>query len=225
MRVGVLGGTFNPIHSGHLHIARRIQQLFSLTQVHFVVASIPPHKPLENLVSFSHRYAMVSLAVAGISSFIPSMIELEPESSPFSIDTMAKFAGRVAPNKGDLFFVAGGDSLLEVNSWRESEKLLTSYGFVFAVRPGTDLARYDDALPVKARARVQDFRGLKRDEIRRKLAGVKANENGIYIVDVRAPDISATHIRALAAAGKSVARMVPHPVSEYIRKLHLYGER
>jgi len=225
MKIGVLGGTFNPIHSGHLHIARRIQRLFSLTQVHFVVASVPPHKPLENLISFSHRYAMVSLAVAGIPSFLPSMVELEPEPSPFSIDTMAKFAGRVARDRGALFFIAGGDSLMEVNSWKESETLLNSYNFVFAVRPGTDLTHLQDALPEQALASLTDFRGLKRDGIRRRLARIKAAENRIYIVEVGAPDISATHIRNLAASGKSVARLVPRPVYEYIHKLHLYGER
>jgi nicotinate-nucleotide adenylyltransferase len=225
VRVGILGGTFNPIHSGHLHIARRIQQLFSLSQMHFVVAAIPPHKPLDNLISFSHRYAMVSLAVAGIPSFIPSMIELEPEASPFSVDTMDKFAVRVAREKGILYFIAGGDSLMEVKSWRKSEELLTSYNFVFAVRPGTDLAHVQDALPKSALKRVQDFRALGRTEIRRKLAKADTKERMIYVVDVDAPDISATRIRNLASSGKSVSRMLPRPVNEYIRKLHLYGER
>ncbi len=225
MRIGVLGGTFNPIHSGHLHIARRIQRLFSLTQVHFVVASVPPHKPLENLISFSHRYAMVSLAVAGTSSFLPSMVELEPEASSFTIDTMAKLSGRVAQGRSALFFIAGGDSLMDVKSWKESETLLNSYNFVFAVRPGTDLTCLQDALPEQALTRLTDLRGLKRDKIRLKLARIKAGESRIYIVDVRAPDISATDIRNLAASGRTVAHLVPRPVYEYIHKLHLYGER
>jgi nicotinate-nucleotide adenylyltransferase len=225
VRIGVLGGTFNPIHSGHLHIAKRIQQLFSLSQVHFVVATVPPHKPVENLISFSHRYAMVSLAVADTSSFIPSMIELAPDASPYSIDTMEKLSAGVAGENGILYFIAGGDSLMEVKSWRDSEKLLASYNFVFAVRPGIDLAHVKDALPAKAVVRIQDFRGLKRDEIRRKLARSRANEPKIYIVDVKAPDISATHIRNLAFSGKSIDRMVPRPVRDYVCKLHLYGER
>jgi len=225
VKVGVLGGTFNPIHCGHLHIARRIQRLFSLTHIHFVVAYIPPHKPLENLISFSHRYAMVSLAVAGIPSFLPSMVELEPETSPFSIDTMAKFAGRVVRSRDALFFIAGGDSLMEVKSWKESETLLSSYNFVFAMRPGTELTRLEDALPKQALSRLMDFRGLKHEVIRRKLARIRAAENRIYIVDVNAPDISASHIRELADSDRRIARLVPRSVYEYIRKLHLYGER
>ena len=225
VRIGVLGGTFNPIHLGHVHIARSIQQLFSLSQVHFVVATTPPHKTPENVISFSHRYAMVSLAVAGIPAFIPSMVELEPHGSSFTIDTMDKLSVSLAQEKGVLYFIAGGDSLMEVKSWRQSEKLLASYNFIFVVRPGTDLAEYRDALPEQAVARVCDLTGLKRTQIRRKISEGNAGENRIFIVDVGAPDISATRIRNLASSGKPVYRMVSGPVYEYIRKLHLYGER
>jgi nicotinate-nucleotide adenylyltransferase len=187
VRIGVLGGTFNPIHSGHLHIARRIQQLFSLSQVHFVVATVPPHKPVENLISFSHRYAMVSLAVADARSFFPSMIELEPEASPYSIDTLEKLSAGVAGKNGALYFIAGGDSLMEVKSWRDSEKLLTSYNFVFAVRPGIDLAHATDALPAQAVSRIRDLRGLKRDEIRRTLARSRPNDKKFISWTFRLP--------------------------------------
>jgi nicotinate-nucleotide adenylyltransferase len=225
VRIGVLGGTFNPIHLGHLHIARSIQRLFSLSQVHFVVATTPPHKIPENVISFSHRYAMVSLAVAGIPAFIPSMIELEPQCSSFTIDTMGKLAASLAQGKGVLYFIAGGDSLMEVKSWRQSETLLNSYSFIFAVRPGTDLTEYRDALPEQAISRVRNLTGLGQTQIRRRISEENAGEPRIYIVDVGAPDISATHIRNLASSGKPVHRMVSKPVYEYIRKLHLYGER
>jgi nicotinate-nucleotide adenylyltransferase len=225
VRIGVLGGTFNPIHFGHLHIARDIQRLFSLSQVHFVVATAPPHKPLEGLIAFTHRYAMVSLAVAGVPSFIPSLIELEPQASPFSVDTMHKLSRYLGRDRGILYFIAGGDSLLEVNSWRESESLLTSYNFVFVMRPGTARVDPGDVLPERALARVRDLTGLTRIRMRRRIAEENADENRIYLVDIGAPDISATRIRTLASSGKPVHRMVPGPVREYIRKLHLYGER
>jgi nicotinate-nucleotide adenylyltransferase len=78
---------------------------------------------------------MVSLATAGIPSFMPSLVELEPQASPFSVDTMDKLARQARRGKNALFFIAGGDSLAEVRSWRESERLLSSYSFIFAVRP------------------------------------------------------------------------------------------
>ena len=225
VRIGVLGGTFNPVHIGHLHIARNIQELFALSQVHFVVATTPPHKSLEDLIPFTHRYAMVSLAVAGVNSFIPSLVELEPQASPFSIDTMDKLARRMGLDGSSLYFIAGGDSLLEVKSWRQSEKLLNSYNFVFVVRPGTERIVPEEVVPPKVLPRVRDFTGLKRAQMRRRIAEEVAGESRIYIVDIGAPNISATRIRSLASAQKSIHRLVPGPVREYIRKLHLYGER
>jgi nicotinate-nucleotide adenylyltransferase len=224
-RIGVLGGTFNPIHFGHLHIARNIQDLFSLSQVHFVVATMPPHKRPEDLIPFTHRYAMVSLAMAQRPSFLPSMIELESPASPYSIDTMSKLARRAGRNRGMFFFIAGGDSLLEVKSWRESEKLLNSYNFVFVVRPGTKQVVPKEVLPGKSAARVLDLTGLKRAQIRRRIIEAGESRGRIYIVDAGAPDISATQIRNLISLNNSIRQMVPGPVCEYIRKLHLYGGR
>lgn len=185
---------------------------------------MPPHKPLESVISLTHRYAMVSLATAGVSSFIPSLIELEPQASPFSVDTMSKLARCIAREKSILYFIAGGDSLLDVNSWMESETLLTSYNFVFTVRPRVKVIDVKDILPEKAFARVRNFTGLGRVQIRRRIAQEESSgETRIYIVDVGAPDISATRIRNLAASGKPIHRMVPAPVCKYIQKLRLYG--
>jgi nicotinate-nucleotide adenylyltransferase len=225
VKIGVLGGTFNPIHFGHLHIAGRIQALFSLSQVHFVVATMPPHKRPEDLIPFTHRYAMVSLAVAEETCFIPSLVELEPPASPFSIETMHKLAHGDGPDKRILYFIAGGDSLGEVKSWRESEKLLNCYNFVFVVRPGTKLMVPQDALPGKTAARMIDLTGLRRAEMRRRIVEAGDGRSHIYIVDADAPDISATQIRNRISLKKSIRRTVPGPVCEYIRKLHLYGAR
>jgi len=224
-RVGVLGGTFNPIHLGHLHIAKKIQKLFSLSRVYFVVAATPPHKSPKNLIPFAHRYAMASLAVAGTASFIPSMVELESKPSPYSIDTMRKLARRLATDKNSLHFIAGGDSLLEIKTWRQSEKLLNSYNFIFVLRPGIEKIDLEGFLPAKTLRRVRDFRELSRAQIGRRLAKETWGGNRIFLVDIDAPDISATEIRRNVSLRKSIHRMVPGPVGEYIRKLHLYGGR
>ena len=224
-RVGVFGGTFNPIHYGHLHIAREAQRLFSLSQVYFVVATSPPHKEPESLIPFTHRYAMVSLATSAVSSFIPSLAELEPEPSPFSVDTIAKFARRFSGEGIVLYFIAGGDSLPEVNSWRESRKLLNLCNFIFAVRPGADFADPGGVLHRGAAARLRNLTGLGLNQIRRRIAREDPADRRIYIVDVGAPDISATEIREMACAGRPIRRLVPDNVREYISKLHLYGAR
>lgn len=222
-RIGVLGGTFNPIHRGHLHIAGEVQKIFSLSKVYFVVATEPPHKNPEDLIPFMHRYAMVSLATFDNPSFVPSMVEMEPKASAFSIDTMGKLK-RSLGRGGILYFIAGGDSLAEVKFWRDSEKLLASYNFIFAMRRGVGPVNPAEVLPRKAVLRVKNLVGQGKAAIRRAIAQ-QADLNRIYLVDVGAPDISATRIRRLASKGKSIRSMVPGPVSEYIHKLRLYGER
>lgn len=224
LKIGVFGGTFNPIHLGHIHIAVEIRKLFSLSKICFVVAGAPPHKPAGNLIPFIHRYTMVSLATAGISSFVPSMIEIEPVASPYSIDTMAKLARRFRQGREALYFIAGGDSLHEVKFWKDSEKLLTSYNFIFAGRPGFEYGDSRDILPAKAVSRVRDLTGISRKDLKQALEE-ESGECRIYLVDVAAPGISATGIRNLAASGRRISRLVPGSVNEYINKLNLYGKQ
>ena len=226
VRIGVLGGSFNPVHFGHLHIARACQRLFSLSQVHFVVATLPPHKSAEAVIPFIHRYAMVCLATSKRTSFIPSLVELEPQASPFSADTLSKLSRQVRRRSGVLYFIAGGDSLNEVKSWRESETLLTTYNFIFVLRPGVQNEHLRDILPEISLPRVRNLCGLGRVQLQRRITEEeRSGENRIYIVDVDAPDISATKIRIQAGAGKPVKSEVPAPVRDYIRKLNLYGDR
>ena len=221
--IGVFGGTFNPIHRGHLHVAKSVQSLFELSRVYFVVSSVPPHKREEELLPFAHRYAMTSLAVEKEISFIPSMVEMEPEQSPYTVDTMDKLARIEKHNR--LFFIAGGDSLLEVASWRESERLLAEYNFIFVKRPWDGPIDAEKCLPADVFRRTRDLTGLDRAQAKKKIAKEPKDETRIYIVDAKAPDISSTKIRALAAAkggDRAVRRMLIPAVRSYIRKLHLY---
>jgi nicotinate-nucleotide adenylyltransferase len=225
-KLGVLGGTFNPIHLGHLQIAQVSRQLFGLDRIFFVVAAAPPHKPLQNLVPLAHRYAMVSLATGGFPFFIPSLIELEPPPSSFSIDTMTKLEQRIQDREAKLYFIAGGDSLMEVSTWKESERLLSSYNFIFVVRPGADPVEAASVLPAQAAARVRDMVGLSRRRLRHRIAEAeRSEESHVFLVDIGAPDISASRIRDLASRGEPFRDMVPASVHEYLQKTHLYGER
>ena len=222
--IGVLGGTFNPIHRGHLHLAKSVQSLFALPRVYFVVSQAPPHKRAEGLIPFAHRYAMTALAVEKEISFIPSMAEMEPEPSPYTIDTLDKLARVEKQNR--LFFIAGGDSLLEVASWRESERLFAEYNFIFVTRPWDGRIDAEKCLPADVFRRMRDLTGMDRAQAKRNISKEPKDENRIYIVDAKAPDISSTRIRAfLSAKGgdRAVRRMIPPAVRGYIRKLCLYS--
>ena len=225
-RLGALGGSFNPIHFGHLFVARRIRDLFQLQRIHFIVAATPPHKPAGGLVAFTHRYAMVCLALAGTRSFLPSMVELDPPASPFSVHSLEKLDQKNRGERARLFFIAGGDSLLDVGSWHESERLLASYDFVFVTRPGIRIPDPAALLPREARENMLDLRDHQPDEIRAVISKAeRSGERRVYLMDVGAPDISASEIRRLVAAGSPVDKLVPVRVREYIEKLRIYGEQ
>ncbi len=224
-RLGVLGGTFNPVHIGHLHIAREIHGIFGLSRVIFVVAGTPPHKPLEDLISFHHRYAMVSLATSGCGFLLPSQIELEPPASPYSIDTLTKLAKQCSVSGNGLYFIAGGDSLLEVAGWHRSQELLSACNFVFVMRPGIPVKDAFAALPQAEASRVVDLRGFAASRIQNELMSLPTSAGShIFLLDVNAPEIAASQIRRRLTSGQAIDDLVPASVSEYIRKLHLYGE-
>lgn len=224
MKLGVLGGTFDPLHLGHLHVARQSKKLFGLAEVHFVVASAPPHKQAG--IALHHRFAMVCLATAGSRDFIPSLVELEAPASPYSIHTLAKLARRLNRNPRDLHFIAGGDSLLDVSRWKKGSELLCRYNFVFVERPGIEEADLSGALPLRIRSRLRDLRGMGsskvRDSVRRE---ERSSETRIFVVDLGAPDISSSQIRSLAAAGRRFRHLVPATVHEYIQKLRVYDRK
>lgn len=223
-RLGVLGGSFNPIHLGHIHLAEYCKKIFGLSRVLFVVASLPPHKPARELISFNHRYAMVSLATSGRDDLIPSQVELEAPASPYSFENLGKLARGHGVDGSSVYFIAGGDSLLDVMGWHQSRLLLESYNFVFVMRPGVEIAEPVAALPAGCAERVVDARGLGPAAARERVSAAGSGRL-IFLVDAGAPDIAASQVRRLAGAGEDIGHLVPASVNEYIQKLHPYGER
>ncbi len=226
IRLGALGGTFNPVHTGHIHVARRIQRLFGLSQIHFVVAATPPHKPTDHLVPLIHRYAMVCLALSGTPALVPSLLELEPPRSPFSIHTLRKLSRKATAGGRGVYFIGGGDSLRDVSGWHQSGRLLSKFNFIFATRPGAETADPSRYLPPGVMGRVIDLRGRIPRFVRNSIRRYEAEkERHIYLLDVGAPDISASAIRFRVASRRSIDGLVPDGVREYIKKLQLYGDR
>lgn len=223
--VGVLGGSFSPVHNGHLHIASAVREMFRLAEVHFVVAVNPPHKRGQSLLPLAHRYAMVCLATSGVPAFIPSLLELDPPASPFSIDTLGKMAQTRSVAGHEVVFIAGMDSLMEVNTWRDCRALLETYTFVFVSRPGFSPPPVNRILPAGTARLAVDLRGLGPASRRKAISACRAaKENRIYLADIGAPDISASGIRQRVRAGSRYGHLLPAPVNEYIKKLHLYGD-
>ncbi len=162
MNIGLFGGTFDPVHKGHLAVARAAAERFQLGKVYFIPASMPPHRREERITAFHDRYAMLALATTGEKRFLPSLAEQpgERDHLSFTIDTVRRF--KQAAGKSDhLFFIIGIDAFLQVASWRHSEELLREIDFIVVSRPGFSMADVADALPKPLRppaAVVKAFR-------------------------------------------------------------------
>jgi len=233
MKIGLFGGTFDPIHRGHIALAQAARQQFGLARVLFVPANIPPHKQKQPLSAFAHRYAMLALATAGEKSFIPSLLEAPVESlSPssgkigksalpaanYSIDTIRRLKQN-SKKIDQMFFLIGIDAFRDVAKWHESEALFAECEFIVASRPGYSLADIANSLPEKLRPAAHVTKPFEKQPARGDLVlkGVT-----IHVLDSVHHAISATAIREAVAARKPLTRFVDPAVADYIKKTELY---
>ncbi len=225
MNIAFFGGTFDPIHRGHVVVARAAAARFALKQIWFVPADIPPHKQKSPVTSFYHRYAMVSLALAGEKDFVPSLLEAADPAiaagkhqPSYSIDTVRRVKKTLG--KSDrLFFLIGMDAFQDIAKWHQAEELLGECDFIVAARPGFSLADVASSLPGKLRpppAVTKLFRKQKMDGPL-VLPGVT-----LHMLPETHENISATQIRAAVDRGGALKRLLPDSVADYIHKEHLY---
>jgi len=213
-RAAIYGGTFDPVHNGHLTVARSVAQLFGLDQVIFVPACTPPHKREVGISPAFHRFAMLVLATADDAGFNISTIELDEPERPYAVDTVARIQDQIGSD-ARLFFIMGADSWAEIMTWFEWEKLLRTCDQIVVTRPGYDLVEANGAA-------VSDVRGMSGDDVS---VLIEAHtERQAFFTDAAILDISATAIRAAARAGNSekLRESVPDTVANYIEKYELY---
>ena len=212
MRIGILGGTFNPIHIAHLRIAEEVRDRFDLAEVVFVPAAVPPHKALAGDLPFARRVEMVRRAVAGNPSFTVSDIEEKREGKSYSIDTVQAFR-REHPDD-ELFFIIGSDSFLDFGSWRDYAAFFCCCNMVVVERPGAGVAALDKVLPV-AIAHEFCYYGPERRLAHR-------SGYSVYYLEGVPLDISSSAIREQARLGRSIRYLVPDAVEHYIKEQRLY---
>jgi len=226
MNIGLFGGSFDPIHRGHIALAQAAMRRYSLRQVLFMPASIPPHKQKQPLTPFVHRYAMVVLATQGEKQFVPSLLEAPEElqqegaknAANYSIDTVWRIKARL--RKSDrLFFLIGIDAFRDIAKWHEPRALLGECEFVVASRPGYSLRDVAEALPEDLRPPAALTRPFRKQPAEGDLVlpGVT-----LHLLEGVHQNISATTIRAAAAQGKPLGRWLDARVAEYIKKTGLY---
>lgn len=227
-RIALYGGTFDPVHAGHLAVAQNIASLFALTEVLFIPAHVAPHKRERSISPPLKRYAMLALATQEDARFRISTVELDAPERPYTVNTLARFAENSGAHRQDggarLFFVMGADSWLEITTWREWERVIEMTNHVVVTRPGYELS----AAHVSARVRdlIVDVRGADARQVARVLDENRDSKR-IYLTDAATVDVSATQIRRAAREaeeGFELAALVPSPVAAYIRKYRLYRD-
>ena len=237
MNIGLFGGTFDPIHRGHLALALAARERCKLSQILFVPANVPPHKQAQPLSEFAHRYAMIALATEQERAFEPSLLEAPEdceergsskggnkkslEKPNYTIDTVKRI--KQSLKRSDrLFLLIGIDAFADIAKWHESEALFRECEFVVASRPGFSLADVANALPASLRPRKEVTRPFHKQEARGELVLSGVN---IHLLDQVYQPVSSTAIRQAVAAGKSLARFVEPAVADYIKKTGLYKSR
>ena len=196
--LGILGGTFDPIHMGHLRMAEHVFQRMELEQIIFIPAYVPPHKLGQDFAPAAYRYAMTELAVADNPHFIVSDMEIKRTGVSYTIDTIRELHRQYADK--ELHFIIGADSVAQLHTWHNIEEMLEMTTFVAVWRPG-----YEGAM----------------EELVRHL-GQRARER-VLLLDTPVYDISSTEIRTRIREGRSLAGLVPGSVEKYIFEHGLYG--
>jgi nicotinate-nucleotide adenylyltransferase len=238
MNIGIFGGSFDPIHRGHLALATAAADHCDLRQVLFVPANIPPHKQKHPLTPFIHRYTMIALATQDEKRFKPSLLEApqvgadasfrlrsgsasaERSDANYSIDTVRRL--KQALKKSDrLFFLIGIDAFRDIAKWREARALLAECDFIVASRPGFSLQDVAHALPEDLRPPAAVTRPFQKQPARGDLIlpGL-----ALHLLEGVNQNISATTIREAAAQGKPLAKWLDSKVADYIKKNSLYSK-
>lgn len=224
MNIALFGGTFDPVHRGHVVVARAAAAKFDLKQVWFVPADVPPHKLKTPITSFYHRYAMVTLAVAGEKDMLPSLLEApslegagkrEPSYSINTVRRVKKLLGK----SDHLYFLIGMDAFKDIAKWHKPEELLAECDFIVAARPGFSLADVASSLPEKLRPPASVTKLFRKEKLEGPLVlkGVT-----LHLLPETHENVSATQIRSAAERGGALKRLLPDAVAEYIVKEKLY---
>jgi len=211
VNVGVLGGTFNPIHIAHLRLAEEMREALALERVLLIPAGDPPLKA-RGIATAEHRLELVRRACASNPALEVSDLELRRAGPSYSVDTLAELRARMP--QAELWFIVGADTLRDLEAWREPERLFALAHFAVATRPGHPRAPRELLPASLARAFRDGPRGL-----------VHTSGNELRSIPFTPLEISASEIRRRIACGASIRYLVPDEVVEYIRKHHLYQEK
>lgn len=201
-KIGIMGGTFNPIHNGHLVTAQEALSQFKLDKVIFIPTGNPSHKIENEVASAEDRYIMTVIATSSNSNFFVSRMEIDRKGKSYTIDTVRQLR-KIYGKNSLLYFITGADAILEILTWKNTGEIVSLCKFIAATRPGYNLSRIED--------------------LRKRLFGkVGAADKKIYVMEIPALSISSTDIRNRVRHKRPIDYLLPEGVSNYILKHGLY---
>ena len=201
-KIGIMGGTFNPVHHGHLVTAQEALDQFDLDEVIFIPTGDPPHKIDDLLAHAEDRYLMTVIATSSNSNFFVYRIEIDRKGKSYTIDTVKELR-KLFGSGSELYFITGADAILEILTWKNTREIVTLAKFIAATRPGYDLSKIKE---LKTTLFDDEDEGNRR----------------IFIMEIPALAISSTDIRQRIKIGRPVNYLVPEGVNNYILKHGLY---
>ena len=198
-RIGIMGGTFNPVHKGHLALAQKAMDEFVLDQVIFVPAGTPPHKDAGEIIDKEHRFKMVRAAIRGQKNFTVSRMEMDREGVSYAVDTFNQLKQEYG-SEAKLFYIMGLDSINEILEWKKPLELFGLCEFIVGTRPGT---------------RIRTFKRLV------KFPPLQKEVDKIHLMELQ-ENISSSDIRQRVRCGQSVRELLPKSIESYIKKNGIY---
>lgn len=198
-RLGIMGGSFDPIHNGHLHAAEQTKEVFGLEEVLFVPAYCPPHKSVDDLAPAVHRFEMAKLAVRDVPGFKASPVEFERACYTYAGDTINAIKEEYDVG-WEFYFITGLDAILTIINWDKARTYPGISAFIAVVRPGYDLDRIKKELPAEFRPHV-------------------------LFLQIKGISVSSTEIRDRVRSGMPISGLVPEAVKEYIEVQNLYRDQ
>ncbi|HAX18263.1 MAG TPA: nicotinic acid mononucleotide adenylyltransferase [Actinobacteria bacterium] len=203
MKIGIMGGTFNPVHNGHLVTAAEALNQFDLEKVIFIPSGDPPHKDYHEEEIAEHRYLMTVIATSSNSNFFVSRLEIDRKGKSYTIDTLKELK-KTYGAETEFFFITGADAILEILTWKKTEEIINLCYLIAATRPGYNL--------------------IKLEELKKDLSRITRNniDSRIFVMEVPALAISSTDIRERIRSSRPIDYLVPEGVSNYILKHGLY---
>ena len=220
MRIGLFGGTFNPVHRGHLWAASEVIKQFNLDQIFLIPAALPPHKTPGLVAKADDRLEMINLAIADFSGLTVSDVELNRPGFSYTIDTIRHFKYTLAKD-ARIYLIMGLDAFLEIHTWKSHKDLLEEVAFIVMARPDDDYADARQGWRIMETYLKSTLSSDGQFDAERACYTLEGKQP-VYICDIKALDISSTKIREMIKKKKSIENFVPHEVAEYIQLKGLY---